>query len=75
MTKISDNDPDRAKGATEGEQHHHDGNAALTDQLGHRDQDPILKDADSDFPEPGSSPEHTSGRPQTIRKKRKPNAA
>jgi hypothetical protein len=59
MTKISDNDPDRAKGATEGEQHNHDGNAGLTDQLGHRDQDPILKDADSDFPEPGNNPEHS----------------
>ncbi|MFZ0416655.1 MAG: hypothetical protein WAM04_01010 [Candidatus Sulfotelmatobacter sp.] len=75
MSKISDNDPDRAKGATEGEQHHHDGNAALNDQLGHRDQDPILKDADSDFPEPGNSPEHSTGRPQTTRKKRKPRAA
>jgi hypothetical protein len=59
MTKISANDPDRAKGATESEAHHNDGNAALENQLGHRDQDPILKDADSDFPEPGESPEHT----------------
>ena len=62
MTKISDNDPDRAKGATEGEEHHHDGNLALSEQLGHRDQDPRIKDADSDFPEPGGSPEH-SGEP------------
>jgi len=59
MTKISDNDPDRAKGATEGEQHDHDGNAGLTEQLGHRDQDPILKDADTDFPEPGNNVEHS----------------
>ncbi len=58
-TKISANDPDGAKGATEGEEHHHDGNSGLSGQLGHRDQDPILKDADSDFPEPGGSPEHT----------------
>jgi hypothetical protein len=28
-------------------------------QLGHRDQDPMLKGADTDFPEPGGSPEHT----------------
>ncbi len=28
-------------------------------QLGHRDQDPILKNADTDFPEPGENPEHT----------------
>lgn len=59
MTKISENDPDRAKGATEGEAHNHDGNAALAEQLGHRDQDPRLKDADTDFPEPGGSPEHS----------------
>ncbi|MGA9392145.1 MAG: hypothetical protein WBV69_17080 [Candidatus Sulfotelmatobacter sp.] len=73
MTKISDNDPDRAKGATEEPEHHHDGNAALAGQLGHRDQDPILKDADSDFPEPGGSPEHSTGRPRSP-KKSKPKA-
>ena len=70
MTKISDNDPDRAKGAMDDENHHHDGNAALEGQLGHRDQDPILKDADSDFPEPGNNPEHSTGRPQPAKKKR-----
>jgi hypothetical protein len=63
MTKISDNDPDRAKGATEGEERDHDSNAGLAGQIGHRDQDPRLKDADSDFPEPGGSPEHSSGNP------------
>jgi hypothetical protein len=64
MTRISDNDPDRAKGATETEEHDHDGNTGLAGQLGHRDQDPLLKDSDSDFPEPGGSPEHSTGRPQ-----------
>ena len=59
MSKISDNDPDRAKGATEGETHNHDGNLGLSDQLGHRDQDPRIKGADSDFPEPGGGPEHS----------------
>jgi len=57
--KIAENDPDRAKGATETEEHHHNGNLGLSEQLGHRDQDPILKDADTDFPEPGDSPEHS----------------
>jgi hypothetical protein len=75
LTKISDNDPDRAKGATETEEHHHDGNAGLADQLGHRDQDPILKDADSDFPEPGSNPEHSAGRPRSTTKKGEPKTA
>lgn len=69
MTRISDNDPDRAKGATETEEHDHDGNAGLAGQLGHRDQDPIIKDADTDFPEPGNSPEHSTGRRQLNRKK------
>jgi hypothetical protein len=71
MPNISDNDPDRAKGATDDEQHQHDGNAGLADQLGHRDQDPILKDADSDFPEPGTNPEHSAGRPRSSARKRK----
>ena len=59
MNRISDNDPDRAKGATETEEHHHDGNLGLAEQLGHRDQDPLVKCADTDFPEPGNSPEHS----------------
>ena len=69
MTKISDNDPDRAKGATEGEKRDHDANAGLAGQLGHRDQDPRIKGADSDFPEPGGSPEH-SGEDSTQQSKR-----
>jgi hypothetical protein len=56
-------DQDSAKGATETSDHDSPGNAGLENQLGHRDQDPLLKDADSDFPEPGESPEH-SGEPQ-----------
>jgi hypothetical protein len=39
----------------------------MNGQLGHRDQDEKLKDADSDFPEPGQSPEHT-GEPTPRRK-------
>ena len=53
------NDQDSAKGATETEDHSVPGNIGMENQLGHRDQDPMLKDADSDFPEPGESPEHT----------------
>jgi hypothetical protein len=56
-------DQDTAKGATETEDHEGPGNVGMQDQLGHRDQDPMLKDADSDFPEPGPSPEH-SGEPE-----------
>jgi hypothetical protein len=58
----STHDQDEAKGATEAEDQATPGNVGMEKQLGHRDQDAMLKDADSDFPEPGSSPEH-SGEP------------
>jgi hypothetical protein len=58
-------DQDTAKGAIETEDPKARGNIGMEKQLGHRDQDPMLKDADSDFPEPGSNPEHTGD----IRKK------
>jgi len=56
-------DQDLAKGAKETEDHSTPGNIGLQEQLGHRDQDPMLKGADTDFPEPGENPEH-SGEPQ-----------
>jgi hypothetical protein len=56
-------DQDAAKGAKETENHQGPGNIGLQEQLGHRDQDPMLKGADTDFPEPGENPEH-SGEPQ-----------
>lgn len=56
-------DQDQSKGATETDNHDEPGNAGQQGQLGHRDQDPLLKDADTDFPEPGQSPEH-SGEPK-----------
>jgi hypothetical protein len=58
----STNDQDNAKGATETENHNEPENIGMQEQLGHRDQDPMLKDADSDFPEPGRSPEHSGER-------------
>jgi hypothetical protein len=59
-------DQDAAKGATEEENHNTPGNIGMEKQIGHRDQDSQLKDADSDFPEPGLSPEH-SGEPRRKR--------
>lgn len=32
---------------------------SLSGQLGHRDQDEMLKDADTDFPEPDAEAEHS----------------
>jgi hypothetical protein len=57
-------DQDRSKGALEQDDPRQEGNTSLGGQLGHRDQDPMLKSADTDFPEPGESPEH-SGEKET----------
>ena len=60
---IDPKDQDQAKGALEQDEPNQPGNTSLRGQLGHRDQDPILKSADTDFPEPGENPEH-SGEPE-----------
>ena len=56
---ISEKDQDRGKGAVEQDKPQQKGNTSMPGQLGHRDQDPLLKSSDSDFPEPGTSPEHS----------------
>jgi hypothetical protein len=53
------NDQDRGKGAVEQDDSSHFGNTSMQGQIGHRDQDPMLKSADTDFPEPGENAEHT----------------
>jgi hypothetical protein len=58
-------DQDRLKGALEQEEKDQTGNTSMRGQLGHRDQDPMLKAADTDFPEPGENPEHT-GEPEEV---------
>jgi hypothetical protein len=52
-------DQDRGKGATEQDEHNRGGNMNTGGQLGHRDRDPDLKDADTDFPEPDANGEHS----------------
>ena len=59
MVAHKEPDQDLMKGAIETEDPQAKGNPGMQGQLGHRDQDPMIKDADSDFPEPGMSPEHT----------------
>jgi hypothetical protein len=61
MPKEKHPDSDFKKGAVEEETStpSTNGQSNLQGQLGHRDQDAMIKDADSDFPEPGSSPEHS----------------
>lgn len=60
MTNPNDHaDNDLHKGAVEDDQPRQEHNTSLRGQLGHRNQDEMLKDNDSDYPEPGSNPEHT----------------
>lgn len=67
-------DQDRFKGAVEQEDKDPTDNTSMQGQLGHRDQDPMLKSSDTDFPEPGGSPEH-SGEPQDQPKRSRDDAA
>ena len=63
----SGNDQDRGKGAVEQDKPRQTGNTSMQGQIGHRDQDPLLKSSDTDFPEPGESPEHSGEeKPQEI---------
>ena len=55
-------DNDLKKGAQEQEDPAQHGNNSMRGQLGHRNQDDMIKESDSDFPEPGGNPEHSGGR-------------
>ncbi len=56
-------DEDAGKGAVEQDSPKQETNVSQAGQVGHRDSDPLLQDADTDFPEPGENEEHT-GEPQ-----------
>ena len=66
---IGGKDMDMEKGAVESQAPGEEDNMSVTGQLGHRDEDPMVKSADTDFPEPGENPEH-SGEPETSGKNR-----
>jgi hypothetical protein len=53
------NDADRGKGSKEPDERGQDANNSLQGQLSHRDNAPLVEGADTDFPEPGQSPEHS----------------
>jgi len=55
--------PDEAtgKGAVEGDGRERVQGESLAGQLGHRDQSAMLKDNDTDFPEPDAAAEHSGG--------------
>jgi hypothetical protein len=63
---ITHHDADSKKGAIESESPGEKPNANerdhLADQLPHRNTNEWLDGADSDFPEPGSNPEHSGQR-------------
>ena len=52
-------DEDVSKGAVESDSRAEGSQVSIEGQLGHRDQDPMLKDSDTDFPEPDALEEHT----------------
>ncbi len=65
-------DPDAAKGAVEQDRRSQPTNTSLRGQLPHRNQNPVIKGRDTDFPEPGGNPEHSGeprgkGSPETDR--------
>ena len=69
MTKQSNTHPDGDihKGAVEQDapaanSARRPGHGSMTGQLGHRDHDAMLKDNDTDYPEPDAEAEHSSGR-------------
>jgi hypothetical protein len=64
MPKQEHPDSDLHKGAVEEESTVPATNREpyLQGQLGHRDEDELLKDSDTDFPEPGNNPEHSGER-------------
>lgn len=55
----SPKDPYHNRGAVEEDGPEQAGNTSLAGQLGHRDQNPLIKSSDTDFPEPGENPEHS----------------
>jgi hypothetical protein len=63
-------DQDVSKGATEGDgrgrtESEQNGNTSLSGQNPHRTESRLVKANDSDFPEPGSNPEHSGQRYST----------
>ena len=49
---VEDSSPEAARNVPAGQ-------GSLAGQLGHRDQNDLIKDHDTDFPEPGAREEHS----------------
>jgi hypothetical protein len=62
MTESTDEkhpDSDLEKGAVESDRPQSSGDESMSGQLGHRDSDSMIKDSDTDFPEPDAPAEHS----------------
>ncbi|MBI2682055.1 MAG: hypothetical protein HYX26_02355 [Acidobacteriales bacterium] len=60
--KVERHDADVHKGAVEDDHHNSttdESNTSMSGQLRHRHQDKAFEGLDSDYPEPGESPEHS----------------
>ena len=62
MTQKHEHDADIHKGAVEDDRPAQEHNTSLRGQLGHRNQDDLIKGNDTDYPEPGENPEHSGER-------------
>ena len=77
MSAVPTPDADEHKGAVEQESRDQESNTTLNGQMQHRNPSPLANDLDTDFPEPGGSPEHTGqheGAEQTKRERVNPEA-
>jgi len=54
-------DSDVGKGAVESDRPRSPDDVSTTGQLGHRDSDAMIKEGDTDFPEPDAEAEHSGG--------------
>ena len=52
-------DSDVEKGAVESDRPTSPDDVSMTGQIGHRDEDAMLKEGDTDFPEPDAEGEHS----------------
>jgi hypothetical protein len=65
-------DNDIHKGAIEDDKPQDEHNTSMRGQLGHRNQDPMIKGNDTDFPEPGENPEHSGEREEGTPERKPP---
>jgi hypothetical protein len=59
LTHEKHPDSDLEKGAVESDRPETANDVSMNGQLGHRDDDSMLKEGDTDFPEPDAKAEHS----------------